>query len=283
MRILVVDGDADCRTGLARALRRYGNVDLAGDGLSALAAFSCASSMDSPYGLVFLTPCVGGMDALGLLKSMRALERDSGTEPGRGMKVVMLGDGAKGDETLQSFRERCDASLSKPFSQADLDACMAKLGLLPKPPTNEGMASFRLAPPRSGHCALVVDDSATNILLMVRRLREAGYDFKIAWNGADALERLESSVGVELMFMDCEMPVMGGREAIARIRGSRKGYAGTRIVCTSSKRSPDGPVPEECRSCGADAVLGKPVIRKTLEEALSAVRSLSSLDGAKSM
>jgi CheY-like chemotaxis protein len=66
---------------------------------------------------------------------------------------------------------------------------------------------------------LVVDDDAAIARLVRLALRAAGFDAITAVNGAEALERLEDRAA-DLIVLDLEMPVMGGREFYRRLRAT---------------------------------------------------------------
>lgn len=64
---------------------------------------------------------------------------------------------------------------------------------------------------------LVVDDDDDVRAVMVELLDAAGYSVRAAVNGADALRVLDDRSHLpSLIFLDVEMPVMNGREFLAR-------------------------------------------------------------------
>lgn len=64
---------------------------------------------------------------------------------------------------------------------------------------------------------LVVDDTATNRLLVKSIAIELGIEFYEANNGKEAIDFLDTK-NVDLILMDIEMPVMSGIETIEFIR-----------------------------------------------------------------
>ena len=119
---------------------------------------------------------------------------------------------------------------------------------------------------------LVVDDSRMNRMMVVLHLKEFGIeDISQACNGLEAVHAVEARMigehddkPFDIIFMDCMMPVMGGNEAITRIRGL--GYAGAIVSVTGNGLPEDV---SEIMSCGADRVLVKPVNEDTLRAAIS--------------
>jgi two-component system, NtrC family, sensor kinase len=68
---------------------------------------------------------------------------------------------------------------------------------------------------------LVVDDSASNRNLLVRRLQRQGYAVEEARNGSEALDRVATE-NFDLVLLDIMMPVMDGFEVLERMKQSRR-------------------------------------------------------------
>jgi CheY-like chemotaxis protein len=75
-------------------------------------------------------------------------------------------------------------------------------------------------------------------------------------NGQEAVDVL-AEAGFDLVFMDCQMPVMDGFEATRRIREQERAGQRTPIVAmTASVMQGDS---ERCLAAGMDGFLGKPI------------------------
>ena len=67
--------------------------------------------------------------------------------------------------------------------------------------------------------ALVVDDSRAVRMLLVRTLKQLGYEVQEAGNGREALEIIESGNSrVKLVLADWNMPEMNGLDLLKRLR-----------------------------------------------------------------
>lgn len=111
---------------------------------------------------------------------------------------------------------------------------------------------------------LVVEDSAINQMVLKSMLEKLGHNVIIAENGQVALRKLEKQPA-DLIFMDCQMPVMDGFEATERIR-QRTGYAKTPIIAvTANVTSHDK---DKCLQAGMSDYLAKPVNLSTIENIL---------------
>ena len=89
---------------------------------------------------------------------------------------------------------------------------------------------------------LVVDDIATNVLLLKTILGKAGYRIVTATGGREALEKVESE-SPDLILLDIMMPDMNGYEVIERLKAVER----FTIRKTLSKGSRWGPA-ITCRS-----------------------------------
>lgn len=111
---------------------------------------------------------------------------------------------------------------------------------------------------------LVVEDNPVNQQVMKGILSKLGYHSFYADNGAEAVELLRHE-SIDLVFMDCQMPVMDGYEATDKIR-HELGLTDLPIVAvTANAMSTDK---EKCMRAGMDDYLAKPIqidhIRKAL-------------------
>ena len=67
--------------------------------------------------------------------------------------------------------------------------------------------------------ALVVDDSRAVRMLLVRTLKQLGYEVQEAANGREALQMMEAgNSGVKLVLVDWIMPEIDGLELLKRLR-----------------------------------------------------------------
>lgn len=114
---------------------------------------------------------------------------------------------------------------------------------------------------------LVADDNPTNQLLVEAQLKRLGYGCEIASNGAEALERLESSRFVAVL-MDCNMPVMDGYEATRRIRARERG-TGVHIPVLALTASAMDANRDACDRAGMDGFLTKPLLLSELKQGLA--------------
>lgn len=117
--------------------------------------------------------------------------------------------------------------------------------------------------PRPYH-VLLVEDNPVNQMVAKGMLTKLGYDVAIAAHGGEALDYLEQA-SVDLILMDCNMPVMDGYEASRRIRQSGR-WPDLPIIALTANVLPDDR--ERCRSAGMNDYLAKPLRREDLAHLL---------------
>lgn len=107
---------------------------------------------------------------------------------------------------------------------------------------------------------LLVEDNPVNQLVAKGMLVKLGCQVLLATQGAEALERLEQEA-VDMVLMDCNMPVMDGYEASRRIRQDGR-WSGLPIVALTANAMPEER--ERCRAAGMNDYLAKPFRREEL-------------------
>ncbi len=113
---------------------------------------------------------------------------------------------------------------------------------------------------------LVVDDNATNRLLVEAQLMRLGCRCVLAEGGAEAIERVGSDT-IDVVLMDCNMPDMDGFETARMIRMGERG-TGRRLPILALTASALSSTREACERAGMDGFLAKPVMLSALAEGL---------------
>lgn len=117
---------------------------------------------------------------------------------------------------------------------------------------------------------LVAEDNKTNQLVVEKMLNTSGADLHFAENGALALEAYLASK-YDLILMDLSMPVMGGLEAVQRIRQHENDTGRTKcriIALTANAQRSDM---KACSEIGMNGFLSKPFRKSDL---LACLKSL---------
>jgi CheY-like chemotaxis protein len=121
------------------------------------------------------------------------------------------------------------------------------------------------------HRILVAEDNAINRRLAERMLGGMGCRVECAINGAEAVTAMQTK-SYDIVFMDCQMPVMDGYEAVEKFRLWESNQASERhlpIYALTASAMPDER--DRCIRSGMDGCLAKPVKRDFLEAVLRKV------------
>jgi signal transduction histidine kinase/CheY-like chemotaxis protein len=263
-RILVVDDNATNREVLARSLQPSGMaVTCAPDGPSALRLALDAAERGAPYQLAILDMMMPGMDGLQLARAIRG----SPELPAMGL-LLLTSVGGQG-EPEEARRAGVDAYLTKPIRQVQLlDCLVAMLGRNASRTsadvplrTHEGLVV-------PGAHVLVVDDNVVNRAVIVGMLEAYECRTSEAGNGQEAVNRV-TETAFDLVFMDCQMPVLDGFEATAEIRRFEITQGRRRVPIVALTASALMGERERCLAAGMDDYLSKPVRQAELGQAVS--------------
>ncbi|TDG15159.1 response regulator [Seongchinamella unica] len=115
---------------------------------------------------------------------------------------------------------------------------------------------------------LVAEDVATNQKIVREMISMLGHSVEVVGNGADAVASHESG-DFDLIFMDCQMPVMDGFEATKKIREAEKelGRLHIPIIALTAGLGRDDRA--KCRDAGMDHYVGKPFTVSDIRRAIS--------------
>jgi CheY-like chemotaxis protein len=118
----------------------------------------------------------------------------------------------------------------------------------------------------SGKHVLIVDDDVRNIFSLTSVLEEHGMNVSFAENGRDAITKLESTDGIDIVLMDVMMPEMDGYQTTRAIR-ERPQFRTLPIIALTAKAMKGDR--EKCIAAGASDYITKPV---DTEQLLSLMR-----------
>ena len=115
--------------------------------------------------------------------------------------------------------------------------------------------------PKLGLHILLAEDNRVNQQVAVKMLRKMGCTTEIAQNGSEAVEKVKIG-NFDLVFMDCQMPIMDGFEATKQIRALDAGDGLPIVAMTANAMKGDQ---ERCLEAGMDDYLAKPISTESLQ------------------
>ena len=130
----------------------------------------------------------------------------------------------------------------------------------PLGPSAETLAALR------GAKVLLAEDNEDNQLVACAILRSAGLEVLVVADGREALSLLDANRDVDLVLMDCQMPVMDGFAATRAIRADKR-FAGLPVLAMTANVFPDDLV--ACRVAGMNGHITKPLVIDNLFEVLA--------------
>jgi PAS domain S-box-containing protein len=136
---------------------------------------------------------------------------------------------------------------------------LCTVDLLPAPGVTDTASSTRVrALPQAGSRgrALVVEDNTVNQEMARAMLDMLGFTVLTASNGLEGVEMATADPDLDLILMDCQMPVMDGLSAARAIRAAEpKGVRVPIVALTGNAMAGDR---EACLAAGMDDYLAKP-------------------------
>ncbi len=250
---LIVDMDATGRQILHHyALSWKMKADALASETKALDLLHQRALAKEPYRVLLLD--MGGAEGLAFALKIK-------TDPAlTGLRVVAVTPPGKGLEPDVRRAAGIAASVSKPVKETALfNALLEALSGGPAAPRKDAAKKrfFRI---------LLVEDNPVNQRVAQLQLGKLGYTADVASSGEETLKAFDERT-YDLIFMDCQMPLMDGFETTAEIRKKESGERHTPIVAmTANALEGDR---NRCLAAGMNDYLSKPVDMKKLAEILA--------------
>ncbi len=259
-KILLVDDNKINLTVYRELLKRYNiknkEVESADAALEELVK---AADKGEPYNIAILDMHIPKMDGLELGKLIKADNKISNVKM---IMVTSLGIGKVSTLTEIGF----EGFMTKPVHFNTLINTISKI--LTGERENGHITQIVKRPKKISNLRiLLVEDVIVNQKVAKGYLKTLGYNTHAVANGKEAVETLELT-DYDLVFMDCQMPVMNGYEATEAIRNplsNVKNHNIPIIAMTANAIKGDN---EKCLECGMNDYVSKPIKLQALSEAI---------------
>ena len=255
-RVLVVD-DSVTNLKLFDDIFNHWQIEhtLVENGADALAAMQDAVIQNKPYTLALLDMQMPGMDGIQLARQIANNAQLAET------RLVLLSPQELRGEVQKNQQFSFTDYLTKPVKQSELYNLMLSVDEISDTDehaiTSNDIKQFHAR-------ILVVDDNMVNQRVAKGLLEKFGVRVDLAADGEEAISALEQ-LPYDLVFMDCQMPVLDGYDATRQIRdlGSRvKDHTIPVIAMTANAMQGDR---DFCIAAGMDDYISKPILPSKLQ------------------
>ena len=251
LRALVADDNPSSRGSLQNSLAHL-QIDAAvADGAESAAAFVEKLPEDGkPFDFLLVD---AGLPDLETLEGIQTVKT-----------IVILSPVAFRDQRTRCEKLKVAAYVMKPVTTGDLRTAVTEAlwpmarDQSPSTANREDLSATQLSKLR----ILLAEDNPINQKIAQKLLTRAGHTVHIANNGHEAVRALEQE-RFDLVFMDIQMPVMGGYEATERIREQEARLNKRTPIIGLTAHAMHG-TREKCLEAGMDGYVSKPIRRDEL-------------------
>ncbi len=260
-RILVVDdNEASCEIASEMLLELGARPEMCGNGHQAVATLVAAATGPDPFSAALIDLRLQGMDGVEVAQAIRRSPACAA------LALIMLtGSGHQGEATVMASAG-FNGYLVKPvrfevFSSVlttAIERCRAgNVDLVTRYSLVTSAASSAIEEEKIQLDVLLVEDHEVNMKLACAVLKKLGARVAVADHGKAAVEMTDLH-RYDMVFMDCQMPVMDGYEATQAIR-TREGMSGApRLPIIAMTANVMSGSRERCLASGMDDYLAKP-------------------------
>lgn len=283
LKVLVVDDNKYINDMLSALLREWGfAVTQTGRARDALSELMVNSTAGTPYDICFVDQILPGMDGWQMGSEVHANGHINQTA-----MVLMTLKGKGAEESKMKLLGWFQGYLMKPVKKKDLHMLIEDLfreypafydpfvSEIPEWEDAEEVLELEeiiddeepeeLLPLEDEFfqkTILVVEDHLVNQKLFTAILKKEGHDVVVAADGKEALYQVER-FDPDLIFMDCQMPVMNGYDSTREIRNM--GYKTPIVAVTASAVKGER---ERCLDSGMNDVITKPFKKQDIADAI---------------
>lgn len=267
VRVLVVDDNTTNRLIMEEMLKAWQvQASLIDHGQRVEQELKNAHDAGQPYTLMLLDVQMPDIDGFEVARIIR------NSPYAQDAAIIMLSSADMAAYEQQFHQLKLGDYLTKPVKQSELLETMIEVlqkrsGSAPAArPVRTTGHEVKLAHPLR---ILLAEDNYVNQQLMLRVLAKDGHEVFLATNGQEAVDLLAREA-VDVVLMDCQMPVLDGYEATGVIRKlnrtSRSGQRLPIIALTANALAGDR---EKCLAAGMDDHVTKPIVFNQLFEAIA--------------
>lgn len=261
LNVLVVDDNKTNLKVITHYLKEYKvNVFTAPKAQKALEILNGKDKID----MVLTDFCMPEVSGIELTQKIQSIKKY------KNIPIVLLTSRAQRGDYRLAMENDLRGYLTKPVRKNDLIECISMLVSEDKRPTLSEKTIITKHTIKEKHLnenikILLVEDNQINQKLITKMINKAGFFCDLAQNGKEAIEAFESNP-YNLIFMDCQMPVMDGYQATSQIRKIEKEKELKEIPIIALTANAMHNDVKNCKKIGMNDYLAKPINYELLIE-----------------
>ncbi|THB63218.1 MAG: response regulator [Gammaproteobacteria bacterium] len=252
VKILLVIEDSENRDIIEKKLVSWGiSFQSAADDIDAKTILTDSTQIGKPFNIVIINtqnPQLNGLDLSNWIKKTETLNNTK--------QILLSLYGHRGDAVV-ARDSGIDAYLSSPVKEDDLLNSIKTVLLRKEKNTNlVTRHSIKEDVCKKEIKVLAVDDDESNLKVISGMLKKIGVRCDVCRNGQEAVESALSQ-RYDVIFMDCQMPIMDGYTAATNIRKAKSENSKIPIIALSANVQKQNIT--RCINSGMNGFIGKPV------------------------
>ena len=255
MNILIVDDNKNNRKSISSYFEGTGlKVFEAKDAGNAITTIISNASTKNKINIAIIDYEMPGMNIYELATTLKNIPF------AKNIKLILMTSKAQIEDGKAAKEYGFSGYLSKPLRRYDLFNCIdIALGLKKEDEEEKQVVEKHIVKEvknGSNPRILLVEDNEVNRKIVISILKSHNMTCDVALDGSEALKAV-SEKDYDIVFMDCQMPVMDGYESTAKIRLLEGDKKHTKIIAVTANAMEGDSA--KCIEAGMDAYISKPI------------------------
>jgi PAS domain S-box-containing protein len=269
-RILVIDDHAMNRYIAKVYLEELGGIVYEAESADRALIDIINTGKENPPSLILVDYQMGGMTGMDFSSAVKEIIT------AKDIPLILVTSVTEGSEAKQAKSSGFEGYLTKPYKRNELLDCIAMI-FGENQHAREGQTMFvtkHMAQEANFNTKLKIllaEDNEINRKFFIKLLKVKGVTCDISVNGSEAVNACRDNK-YDIVFMDCQMPIMDGYEATRQIRTAEGDNKHTTIIAMTAYALEGDAA--KCLEAGMDDYLSKPV---KLKEVLTILKKYGSI------
>ncbi|MBN1981781.1 MAG: response regulator [Chitinivibrionales bacterium] len=230
----------------------------------ALFAVRAAIETETPFDVIIINMQLTWISGTQLASLIRSESRFNN------LRIIIITDIGKRGDAARLTKIGVNGYLTKPLKQSQLRDCLAMVFTQDRSrfaddgtetTTSQLITQHTIAEEKNKNRIriLLAEDNAVNQKVAIKLIEKAGYKCDVAKNGMEAVEA-QNKNRYDLIFMDCQMPILSGYDATRAIREEeQKSLSNPHVPIIAMTANAMKGDKEKCIESGMDDYIPKPL------------------------